>query len=173
MIRVIIDKLGSGHDDMFLKIDLMPTYSKTADSYYLFDFLGITDSEFEQIKSTDSEVLKYGIVELLKYWIKRIRSIERGQKKFIPFDLWDEYIGGLMLEKTKLGFKTKIVYTDNIHGYEVSKSNLDKLVEDKKIDFIEEEQAEWLIGDDALFKGLNWSINEWGTETSRQYIKLK
>jgi hypothetical protein len=72
-----------------------------------------------------------------------------------------------MLEKTKLGFKTKVVYTDKIHGYGVSKSNLDKQIDDNKIDFSEEDQAQWLIGEDALFSGLNWSINEWTTETSR------
>jgi hypothetical protein len=157
MIRLIIDKLGNGHDDLFLKIDLMPSYAKTADSYYLFDFLEITD-----IQS-----LQHGVVELLNYWVDRIRSIERGHRKFIPFDLSDEYIGGLMLERTKLGFKIKIVYTDKIHGYGVSKTNLDKRIDDNKIDFLEEEQAEWLIGEDTLFNGLNWSIKEWTTETSR------
>lgn len=160
MIRVIIDKLGDGHHDMFLKIDVMPAYSKTADSYYLVDFLEIPDSKVEEIRLADRGVLKHSIVELLKYWIDRIKSIERGFRKFIPFDLSDQYIGGLMLEKTKLGFKAKVVYTSSIHGYEVNKSNLDEVISSKKIEFLDEAQVEWLIGEDALLNGLNWSINE-------------
>lgn len=160
MIRVIIDKLGSGHDDLFLKIDTLPSYSKTADSYYVFDFLEISDTEFEKLNLKEGEILKYGIIELLRYWTDRIKQIEKGQKKFVPFDLWDEYIGGLMFEKTKLGFKVKIVYTDKIHGYGVGKSNLDKQIDDNKVNFTDEEQAEWLIGEEALFTGLDWSINE-------------
>jgi hypothetical protein len=167
MIRIIIDKLGSGHDDMFLEIDLMPSYSKTADSYYLFDFLEISESDVERIKVNDDEPLKYGTVKLLEYWIDRIRTIDRGHKRFIPFDLWDEYIGGLMLEKTKLGFKTKIVYTNEIHGYGVSISNLDKQIDDNEIQFSEEAEIEWLIAEDALFTGLNRSLNDLRTETSR------
>jgi hypothetical protein len=160
MIRIIVDKLGSGHHDLFLKIDTIPDYSKTADSYYLFDFLEISDSEFEKLNLKEDEILKYGTVELLKYWIDRIKHIEKGQRTFIPFDLWDEYIGGLLLEKTKLGFKTKIVYSDKIHGYGVSKSNLDNQIADNNVNFIEEGQAEWLIGEEALFNGLYWSIKE-------------
>jgi hypothetical protein len=160
MIRVIIDKLGSGHHDLFLKIDATPDYSVTADSYYLFDFLEISDSEFEKLNLKEGEMLKYGTVELLKYWIDRIKHIEKGQQTFIPFDLSDEYIGGLLLEKTKLGFKTKRVTSDKIHGYGVGKSNLDKQIADNNVNFIGEGQAEWLIGEEALFNGLDWSIKE-------------
>jgi hypothetical protein len=160
MIRVIIDKLGSGHHDLFLKIDAMPEYSLTADSYYLFDFLEISDSEFEKLNLKEGETLKYGTIELLKYWIERIRKIEKGQQTFIPFDLWDEYVGGLLLEKTKLGFKTKRVYSDKIHGYGIGKSNLDNQIANNSVNFIKEGQTEWLIGEVALLKGLDWSIKE-------------
>ena len=160
MIRVIIDKLGSGHRDLFLKIDTMPEYSLTADSYYLYDFLEISDSDFEKLNLKQEETLKYKTVELLKYWIERIEKIEKGQRTFIPFDLCDEYIGGFLIEKTKLGFKTKRVFSDKIPGYAVVKSNLDQQIEDNNVRFMGEEKSEWLIGEEALLKGLNWSISE-------------
>lgn len=160
MIRVIIDKLGSGHSDLFLKIDVMPYYSATADSYYLFDFLEISDSDIEKLNLKEGEALKYGTIELLQYWVERIRKIAKGQQTFIPFDLWDEYVGGVLLKRTKLGFRTKRVYTDKIQGYSIGKSNLDKQIADNSVHFIEEEQTEWLIDEDALFNGLDWSIKE-------------
>jgi len=164
MIRLIIDKLGGGHDDLFLKIDPMPSYSKIADSYYLLDFLEISDTDLQELNLTENETLKYKAAELLRYWINRIKQIGNGQKTFIPFDLSDEYVSGLMFEKTKLGFKTKIVYTDKIHGYAVGKSNLDNQIENNKIEFIEEEHAEWLVEEDELFGGLDWSIRELTSE---------
>lgn len=152
MIRLIIDKLGTGHDDLFLKIDSMPSYSKTSDSYYLAHFL--------ELDYNDSESLRRASIDLINYWIDLIKELENGQSQFLPFDLWDEYIGGLLIQKTKFGFKTKIVFTDMIHGYEVSKSTIDMLIKDKAIDFIFEENAEWVISEKAFLEGLDWSINE-------------
>jgi hypothetical protein len=160
MVRLLIDKLGSGHDDLFLKIDLIPSYSRTADSYYLSDFLEIDDSEIESLKRSDDSILSFSAIKLLDYWAERIRSIEKGQVKFIPFDLWDEYIGGLEIEKTKLGYKIKLSSTDKIHGYGVGKSNLDEQIEVNKLTFTEDKKAQWLISEQALFDGLEWSKNE-------------
>lgn len=160
MIRLIIDRLGSGHDDLFLKIDLMPSFSRTADSYYLFDFLEIDESEIEKQKINSDSILAFGAVKLIDYWTERIKSIEKGQVKFIPFDLWDEYIGGLRIEKTKLGYKVKLASTDKIHGYGVGKSNLDRQIEESNLTFTEDEKAEWLISEQALFDGLEWSKSE-------------
>jgi len=39
MIRLIIDKLGNAHNDLFFKIDAIPSIIKIADSYFLYDFL--------------------------------------------------------------------------------------------------------------------------------------
>lgn len=159
MIRLIIDKLGTGHDDLFLKIDSMPSYSKTADSYYLLDYLEINWNDSADHRN-DLDAIRIGCIELLKYWIEILKKLEKGQTRFLPFDLWDEYIGGLLIEKTKLGFKTRIGFTNKIHGYEVSKSSLDKLIKDREIAFEFEEKAEWLIGEVAFIEGLEWSINE-------------
>ena len=159
MIRIVIDKFGKGHNDMFLKIDAIPSYSVAADSYYLFDFLEISNFDLEKLNLKEGEILKFGIVELLGYWTKRIKQIEKGQSVFIPFDLWDEYIGGLMLEKNETGFKIQRVYTDKINGYGVEKSNIDKQINDNEVHFIKEVQ-EWIIEEKALFNELDLNIKE-------------
>ena len=160
MIRLIVDKLGSGHHDLFLKIDAMPEHVQIADSYFVFDFLEISDEKYKKMNFQDNQALIYGIIELLNYWKVRIRGIEKGQKKFIPFDLSDQYIGGLMIEKTKLGFKAKIVCTDKIQGLSIGKSNLDEQIFNNKIDFEDSTDKEWLISEESFFYGLDWSINE-------------
>jgi len=159
MIRLMIDKLGDGHKDLFLKVDTMVNSVKVADSYYLFGFLEFSDKDFKNISDQDGERLKYGASQLIEFWRARIQKLERGQKTFIPFDLSDQYIGGLQLEKTKLGFKTRLVFTDKIEGSEVGISNLDKLINDRNIEF-ESEDNEWLIGEDTIYKGLEWSLKE-------------
>jgi len=150
-MRLIIDKLGNGHHDLFLKIDILPAYSQSADSYYLSDFLEITGSE---------DNLKYIATEFLKYWKARIESIRIGESKFIPFDLSDEYLGGLMIKKTKIGYKITIVHTRNIHGYGVTVSNIDEQIKDKNIQFEASENQEWVISEEVIFQGLDWSLSE-------------
>ena len=159
MIRLIIDKYGDAHNNLFLKIDGMPSVVKIADSYFLYDFLEISDKEIEKLNLKEGEIIKYAALELIKYWKEKIKSIQRGDKKFIPFDLSDEYIGGLLLEKIKLGFKIKTVFTDEIQGYSISKSYLDNLLDEHNVKLIEDSN-EWLIGEDTLYKGLEWSEQE-------------
>lgn len=158
MVRLFIDKLGSGHQDLFLKINVTSENIAVADSYYLFDFLEISDEEYSKMNFQENQALKYSAHELLKFWKSRLEGIERGQKKFLPFDLSDQYIGGLMVESKKLGFKTTHVYTDKIVGSSVSKSNLDEII--LNIVFEKSLSSEWLIGYESFFKGLEWSINE-------------
>ena len=160
MIRLMIDSFGGGQMDLLLKIDTLPPHLVTADSYYLFDFLEIGTDDLKRINLQGSELLKYGAIELLKYWKERIKTIERGQKKFIPFDLSDQYIRGLMLEKTKRGFKTRIVWTGKIQGMSVSKTSLDQEISDSNVEFNDDEKAEWEISDEGIWNGLDWSISE-------------
>jgi|688.fasta_scaffold1048350_2 hypothetical protein len=160
MIRIIVDKLGSGHDDIFLKIDNIPTYTKTGDSYYLLDFLEISDEELKNNTVKEGQVLNYATTKLIDYWNIRIGQAEKGTEVFLPFDFQDEYVGGLLLIETSQGFKTKVVYSDKVHSYEVNKSVFDKVVSDRQIEFIDEEKAEWLISHDQIFKGLEWSKDE-------------
>ena len=160
MIRIIVDKLGSGHGDIFLKIDNLPTYTKTGDSYYLLDFLEISDNELKTNNVEDRQVLNYATTKLIDYWNSIIGKTEKGTEIFLPFDFQDEYIGGLLLIETSLGFKTKVVYSDKVHSYEVNKSVFDKVVSDRQIKFLDEEKVEWLISHEQIFKGLEWSKDE-------------
>lgn len=160
MIRIIVDKLGSGHDDIFLKIDNLPTYTKTGDSYYLLDFLEISDEELKNNNVEDGQFLNYVTTKLIDYWNSIIGKTEKGTEIFLPFDFQDEYIGGLLLIETSLGFKTKVVYSDKVHSYKINKSVFDKVVSERKIVFLDEEKAEWLISHDQIFKGLEWSKEE-------------
>lgn len=160
MIRLIIDKLGTGHDDLFLKIDVTPSFSRTADSYYLFDFLEISDAEIDEQENSGTSILSFGAIKLIDYWTERIQSIEKGQVKFIPFDLWDEYIGGFEIEKSKLGYNIKLVSTEKLRGYAVSKSTIDAQIAEINFNFSQDIEAVWLIEEQALFDGLEWSKNE-------------
>lgn len=160
MIRIIVDKLGSGHDDLFLKIDNFPTYTKTGDSYYLLDFLELNEDELNDSEIENGQVLNLATTKLIDYWNNRIGEAEKGAEIFLPFDFQDEYVGGLLLKETTQGFKTKIVYSDKIHGYEINKTVFDNVVSDRKIEFVDEEKAEWLISHDQIYNGFEWSKNE-------------
>lgn len=160
MLRLIIDKLGDGHDDLFLKIDNMPSFIGISDSYFVLDFLEIDEKEIKNQNITEDSILSFGAIKLIDYWIDKIKALESGQVTFIPFDLRDEYIGGLDIEKTKLGYKVKITSTDKIHGFEVCKSNIDNLVEENKLTFIQANKTEWLISEQSLYDGLEWSKKE-------------
>ncbi|MES2765518.1 MAG: hypothetical protein V4642_06615 [Bacteroidota bacterium] len=154
MIRFIFDKLGKGHSDLFIKIDNFPQKLFIADSYYLYDFLQV---DFKNLKEESQP--QETVIEFINFWIERVQNTENGQQIFLPFDLSDQYIGGLVLEKTKKAFKIKKVFTEEIHGYQVSKSNLDQLIIDRKVNF-KTEESDWLIDELQISAGLNWSINE-------------
>ena len=138
----------------------MNNYVKIADSYFLFDFLEISSNDFIDTANNDGEHLRFGAERLIEYWKDRILKIDKGEKVFIPFDFSDQYIGGLQLEKVKLGFKTRFVYSDKIVGPETVKSNLDTLINDREIKFKNTDSNEWLISEEGILKGLDWSLNE-------------
>jgi hypothetical protein len=158
VIRVIIDKLGNGHNDLFLKIDSFPYFSKTGDSYYLLDFLELTEEDLEEQGVNGQDVLKNATIKLIIYWNSRIGT--ESKEIFLPFDFQDEYVGGLLLKATAEGFVIKYVYSDRLHGYEVNQSVLDNLIEERKIKFIDEEPVEWLISHEQLQEGLSWTLEE-------------
>lgn len=173
MIRLFVDKISDGHKDIFLKFDSAPTEIKIVDSYYLSDFLEITDTELESVDLKRIEEFQYREViidenpiliyvanKLIDFWIERIKETNKGVIRFIPYDLSDEYIGGFLLEKNKLGFRIKQVYTTEIKGCEgLRKSSLDDLILERNIDFDIEKAEDRFIGEDALFAGLEWSKN--------------
>ncbi len=160
MVRIFIDKLGSGHEDLFIKIDNSPTYIKTVDSYYLLDFLEITDDYLQQNNIQNEEVLSYATKQLIHYWNSRIGMTDNIKTIFLPFDFQDESIGGLMVTLTSLGIRTKIVYSELIRGYEVNKTVFDQIISERKIEFKNLENVEWLISYQQFYDGLKWSLNE-------------
>ncbi|HXB39155.1 MAG TPA: hypothetical protein VNZ49_01355 [Bacteroidia bacterium] len=162
MIRLFIDNYNG---DMFLRIDTLPSQLKIADCYYLFDFLEISDSDIDKLNLKDRDITKYGVIELLKYWKARINSITQGQNIFLPFDISDQSVSGLLLEKIKKGFKTKLVYTD-MQGANICRSQFDKQLIEDKIEFHSNEQDEWLISEEGIYGGLEWSINELKIKTT-------
>jgi len=160
MIRLIIDTYGGSHNDIFVIIDSSPWQIKIVDSFFLFNFLEISDTELSDLNLSGEQSLKYGVTALLNYWVNRIKSIETGQVKFIPFDLSDQYVGGFWLKKVKNNFKLQLVWTKDIEGHSIGKSTLDKRISDDKLIFSESESGEWLISEEGLYNGLDWSIKE-------------
>ena len=160
MIRIIVDTYGGSHNDIFIIIDSSPWQVKIVDSFFLFDFLGISDNELRGLNLSEEQSLKYGVTVLLNYWIDRIKSIETGQAKFIPYDLSDQYVGGFWLGKFKNNFKLKLVWTKEIQGHSIGKSTLDNKISDDKITLLESASEEWLITEEGLLNGLDWSIKE-------------
>lgn len=155
MLNLTIDKLGKINVKLFYDVNGEPTCLKDIDHYYLFDFLEIGTENLKEIEG-ENQIVR--AVELLKYWRNRIELIIEGESKFIPFELYDEYIGGFLLKRNGLEFKIKETYTRAIQGYNVSRSSLDRQIAEKKIEF-ETEEEEWLVNRSALISGINWSIN--------------
>jgi hypothetical protein len=160
MIRLIIDTYGGSHNNIFVIIDSNPWQIKIVDSFFLFDFLEISDTELKDLNLSEEQSFKFGVTAFLNFWANRIKSIETGQSKFIPFDLSDQYVEGFWLEKVKNNFKLKLVWTKEIQGNSIGKSNLDERINDGKVTFSESESEEWLISEEGIFNGLDWSLKE-------------
>ncbi|MFT3796602.1 hypothetical protein [Flavobacterium sp.] len=79
------------------------------------------------------------------------------KKSFLAYDISDEYIGGLMLKKNKLGFETSFVFSRDVSGFEITKSNLDKLIEEGNINFTDDTKG-IILGKEAIVEGLNRSL---------------
>ncbi|MEZ0539584.1 hypothetical protein [Fibrella arboris] len=158
MLRLLIDKASDGHSDLFLKIDVTPSYLKVADSYYLAEFLELTDEEIGAIK--EEEWQAYKATKLINHWIERIKSLEKGQKTFLLYDFSDQYVGGMQIEKNKRGFLISFVYTTDLQGYGVGVSGLDKRLGMNDVVMKPSTKLTWLISEAALFNGLTWSLEQ-------------
>ena len=93
----------------------------------------------------------------MHFIVCRIASIAEGESKFIPFELYDEYIGGFLLERNGLEFLIREALTQVIQGYMVSKTSLDRQIKELKVEF-EIEEKEWLINRSAIISGIEWSM---------------
>ena len=155
MIRILIDKLGTGHNDLFLQIDTLPNHSKTFDSYYLDSFLNISESKSLQEKNAN---LFFEVKCLLEYWLEKIEKSSVGEIIYLPIDISDEYVGCIQMLNTRLGFKTKFVFTKDIHGYETDKISFENQI--YKVKFEDDSTIDWLISYDSVIEGLKWSQKE-------------
>ncbi len=88
-----------------MKIDAMPSRVLIADSYYLFDFLEISEEDLRKTIQEHGHGSFFAASRLIEYWVDRIGKIEKGQQVFIVFDLSDQYISGLLLKKLNEDFK--------------------------------------------------------------------
>lgn len=150
MIRLLLDELANGHNDLTLKIDLTPSLAKFGDLYYLSDFLEIDPEKIERVPQDL-------VIEYLDYFKRKLQKHQSGEM-FLPFDLSDEYIGGLMVEPAQKGLKKiKYVWTGEISGYEISEVTLDEIINERKPTW--KTESEWLIGLESSLDGLNWSID--------------
>ena len=148
IMRLIIDKLGSGHDDIFLKVDVIPGIVKVADSYYVGDFLGLNKAN-----------LKTKVKALINYWIGLIQNIDKEGKVFLPFELCDEYVAGIVVSKHPQGFIMEYAHTVQLHGYAVSSESINEDLHKDDVVF-EVIGSECLISEDLFFDGLEWSLKE-------------
>jgi hypothetical protein len=139
MIRVLIDELGDGHDDIILKIDAMPTFTQIGDLYYMADFLGLDPEKIDKVPDDLG-------IEYLKYVQDKIENLKK-RETFIIFDISDQYIGGLLISEGKKGLlKTSYVTTDKIHGYEFDNQTIDDLIQERQPDF--DKENNWLLSKD-------------------------
>ena len=151
MIRIFIDERGSGHDDIILKIDALPTFSNIADLYYMADFLMIDPDNVERIPQDLG-------IEYINYFKNKLENLD-DKETFIIFNIADQCIAGLLVTKKKKGL-LQIYYgsTDKIHGYEINKDVLSPLLIERKPEF--DRQGEWLLSYESILENLNWSIDK-------------
>ena len=151
MIRVFIDERGSGHDDIILKIDALPTFSQIADLYYMADFLKVDPNNTERVPQD------LGIA-YINYFKQKLEQLEDSET-FIIFDISDEFVGGLLVTKKKKGL-LQIYYgtTEKIHGYEIDKDVLGQVLTERRPEF--DRQGDWLLSSESILENLNWCIDK-------------
>jgi len=148
MLRILFDPLGDSHDDLVLKVDAMPGFAQIFDSYYLGDFLGY-ENETEGVDHRRN--IAFAFIDHLQ---QRIASLN-GVEQFIPIDLSDQYIGGLLLTAAKKDLlKVKYVTTKSKEGHAMDQN---QAVGDSWREWKFVEQRQWLLSKQAVLDGLAWS----------------
>ncbi|MFA7326470.1 MAG: hypothetical protein WC121_07400 [Candidatus Kapaibacterium sp.] len=134
MVRLFVDKLGTGDKDLFLRIE---DELFIADSYYLPDFL--------EIENVNNITTSLECSHLIDFWITLLDKIELNKPLFLPFDFSDQYVRGILVTHLKKGVKLKIVYSEKIQGYSVVKSLFEGINNLKAFDFKEDSQNDCLV----------------------------
>lgn len=141
MIRLLVDDKGTGHKDIYLKIDVLPEFLQVADSYYLYEFLGVRGED------SSNTIIELAI-EYLNYFLKELDGLGSGNK-FIPFDLSDQYIGGLMLSPIAKGLlPVSYVFTTEIQGHSITRTSLKETLTQKTPGF--QLLQKWMISEKAI-----------------------
>lgn len=144
MLRFLFDPLGDSHDDLVLKVDGLPGMAKVVDSYYLSDFLG--DKEADEADGVRRNV----VLRYVEFVTQQIMTIN-GQPRFIPVDLSDQYVGGLLVNTARKGLlRVKYVWSDTLAGYAM---DIKRDVAD--VDW--KQEREWELSKEAVLEGLKWT----------------
>lgn len=144
-MRVLFDPLGNTHSDLFIKLDAMPSILIVSDSYFLGDFL-----------ETESETKQEVIIEYIKYLKNSFKELSN-KELFVPTDLRDEYIGGLIIKNWKKGLvEITKCHNENLFGWAVSKSSIHSETEKHWTSFQKEQTLH--ISKESIISGLDWSV---------------
>ena len=147
MIRILIDELGDGHGDIFLKVDAMPSFFQIADLYYMADFL--------ELEENNPIVIGAAYINYFLSFVDKLGSAP----EFITFDLSDQYIGGLLMSKLNKGLvETQYVVSDKTFGFEATCQGMDVLIKKRNPEF--ESERNWRLSEASIVEGLNWSLEK-------------
>lgn len=154
MVRVFIDDLGTGHKDMFLKVDSFPEYFEVGDSYYFRVFN----------EDNDTFLLPEIIKRHIQNWKNYVELIEKKQVLFLPFGIYDQCISGLIVESVSGFGKQDIlkIQVGHIQGVGFGCGDLDllQLWENEKDKCRKDTHFEWLMAKAIFLDGLDWSIKK-------------
>lgn len=146
MIRILFDEAGDSHNDIQFKVDGIPTFNQVVDSYYIADFLNIT-------KELPKSELIINFIEYVKIRIEKLPEREQ----FIPIDLSDQYVGGILVKKSKKDFlQVKYGFTQKYRGWEINTATIEKILVEE---FNLEVEREWLLTRPGIEEGLKWSVD--------------
>ncbi|RFS14648.1 hypothetical protein [Emticicia sp. C21] len=159
MVRFIFDSFGNSHQDTFLKIDVgIGTNAPwIADFYFIPDFL-----EFESTIEDEIEWKKECFKAYLEHLINLVNL--NLDKTYLVFDLSDEYVSAIKLEKfiksKSTLYRVSIVYSHKHYGWGMSyKIQQPEFIDS---DWKQSDNQSWDISKNGLLKGIEWSIENLG-----------
>ena len=114
MFKIEFTNTSDGHEDLELFIG---EFKQTADSYYFADFFNLDLTEVENVSP-------HLWIKYLSYLDQEILSAT-SEKKFIVFDLSDQYIGGILVYvDEEENYILNYVSTNEITGWSTNIAHL-------------------------------------------------
>lgn len=127
----------------------MTAFAQFGDLYYMADFLMLNQNKIEDVTCSTG-------VEYISYVKNKFENLDNTEQ-FIPFDISDQYIGGLRVLKWRKGLiKIAYVETTQIHGYEIDCLAIRDLIKERQPSF--DISGEWILSEESILEGLNWSL---------------